>query len=81
MCNECVQPVFRKCPYCDNDEGYMTIIESYHVEYGRDRKGCQVQCTKCSTAGPWKWEVADAIRAWNELPRKPTYVFVQKGVD
>lgn len=69
MCNERVQPVFRDCPYCGYEEGYITIINSFHTKNGKASKGYQVQCTYCNTSGPWSREVADAIRGWNRLPR------------
>lgn len=52
------------CPYCGS------IYPDYRVtQYKPVYKGCIV-CHGCGTRGPWQLSIDEAVRAWNELPRR-----------
>lgn len=69
MSNECTYLIFQPCPYCEYGENDIVVIERCTGDDGNERYGYQIRCDHCKTTGPWEEKIADAIRAWNRLPR------------
>ena len=63
--------IFKECPYCKSGASalFLNIISYAGPNRSATYGGCVV-CSHCRMNGPWGPNHAEAILAWNALPRE-----------
>lgn len=64
-----VEDILEPCPFCGNDFEWLKA-EDCAIPHVYNRKGATIICTYCQLHGPVKDNLARAIDAWNDLPRR-----------
>lgn len=60
-----------KCQHCHETPASATVVDSSDINDECDL-AYQVQCT-CGMSGPVKWDLRDAISAWNAITLKKEF--------